>query len=1534
MRSRIGIYCAVISMVLILIGPMMGDAIFGQGDLETNFYRELSTPFQNGFDNSDTSFTESSLSDHYPGAYVNEYKDGGFNPGDNNRNRIEDILEESVENYPEDRLIECYVLLSCDDGRFDISSLEEAGAEILQVLSYIDQIHVRIPSGSITMIANLPDVAEICYIPMLEKCLDTSVPSIALSDVYSMGMTGQGTTIAILDTGIDGNHECFPGGKILAFKDYTTWPPQTTTAYDDDGHGTHCASIAAGNPPAGGASGGRYKGVAYNANLLIARVMGATVMGYVVNAVDWVVANRNVYNVQVMSLSIGTVNEHGLPSHSDSMNSACNDAIGYGIVVCAAAGNDGEEGYAMGSPADAANVVTVGSCNDYGALSSFSTRGPGANGAIKPDVLAPGEYIRAARASGTNMGGAGWDNGVVDPTHYVGAQGTSMSCPHVAGVAAILREANMDTSPGDIRTALRESAPFAGSPNNQRGCGMVNAREALELIGNSPKITSIKVDGTNAIGNIPNINEDVIVTFSTTATDDKPLPASSFVWDFDTGVDSNDDGDKLNDRDLVGQSGPHTYTTKGLKTVVLTVTDSDNFKNVEYCYINVTNVVPTGDILVSGAVDEGVEVEITCTLSDSQSDMASLKWYLDFDGDMDTPYDGANLWSGDGITDNDRMIYGTGSSPSGKHTYLDSGQKEVILFVWDDDLDENAIKKVITVRNQEPTAILKLAASMDPALLFEDEPVIFDGSYSTDTENDIDTLEYRWDFGDFKDSGWQSDPAISHSYAQQGMYVVTLKVRDNDRDDDTTTMDVIVQNKGPIAVIDEYNRDHFEGDIVPLIGNNSLDTPGDIDSLEYYWDLDAMTDMEDDRDSSTWWDDDGIPDNDRQLEGDVEEFPYENHGTYSIALIVVDNDGAYNNVHKEIVIKNSLPGDLELVAVYKGGQYTESFEVEEGVNVDFQGSATDIEGDMGILNFSWNFGEGTPAFGRNVAHPFMISRGEAYIVQLIVMDDDHNDSAVKSLSIYVKNLEPTLELGDDQLLKGNGSLLLEPVVGDSAKDLRDMEYRWCVVDADQEPDYTEPTSTEKTLSYEFEIDGDYEIYLRIEDDNGARTTDHVSVLAKNINPDADYDGDRMPNGYEIRMNFDPRVQNGNEDDDNDGYTNLREYLEGTDPRDDSDYPREEQKGVKGKVWDYAKRVDPFIWAVIVGVVLILITLLIVVKIVRRRRERENLAKVFRMESTVDRVEARIAGKGSGKKRDYDYLGAEMGLRSKEQKTRKHSYEDLYVEKRVSREGSRPDRGRKFDEEDMAYFDDVSDERHGPQEDFSDLPDLAGDDDHLREYALAPDPIDHPRMEEKAPMTEVDEPGEFLLPGEKGDSGTEAEVFWPSLEPVVEKETAQEDGLDDLFSLPELKKMETQKGMMKTVSKPTMRPLMKTVTSKKVSMKPLQKTSNNDEATMDRKVTTMRPVPAEKVPRSDGGIFHDDTAMVDRIIERPFRVEVILPEEQDEAMEETGVELNFKPPSSYRKRSKKPTPDSSPVCRHCAAPVKKGWWMCPKCNKKL
>jgi len=481
-------------------------------------------------------------------------------------------------------------------------------------------------------------------------------------------------------------------------------------------------------------------------------------------------------------------------------------------------------------------------------------------------------------------------------------------------------------------------------------------------------------------------------------------------------------------------------------------------------------------------------------------------------------------------------------------------------MVEDNSGAEVAIEKIITVKNQDPAAALSLGTDVDPEALYEDDPVIFDASGCTDTANDLATLEYMWNFGDNEKSEWQSSPAITHSYAQQDTYTVSLKVRDNDGADDTDSMNVYILNREPVAVINGIEKEYFEGDIITMIGTNSTDTLSDTETLRHYWDLDAGTDMEDDHDPATWWDDDGVPDNDREIAGGVEEFPYINNGTYPISLIVVDNDDAQDIALATIEIKNSLPRELSLIALVDGVEHTETFEVEEGDIIDFRGSATDVEGDIDRLNYTWNFGDGDMAFGTEARHTFLYSQDVPYKVELSVMDDDHDDAAGKALEVYVKNVPPTLELGEDVHLDGNGTLVLTPHVEDSPADVASMRYRWCVLDHGGIPDFTDPETTDGVLEFEFEIDGDYNVHLRIEDDNGESVRDSVKIVARKINPNGDYDNDRMPNGYEIKMGFDPRASDGDLDSDNDGFSNLQEYRANTDPTDNTDYPGRPKRG--------------------------------------------------------------------------------------------------------------------------------------------------------------------------------------------------------------------------------------------------------------------------------------------------------------------------------------------------------------------------------------
>lgn len=226
--------------------------------------------------------------------------------------------------------------------------------------------------------------------------------------------TGKGVTIAILDTGLY-PHPDF-GDRVLTLVSATG---EARFNPDAMGHGTHVASDAAGS---GKLSGGKFKGPAPDANLVGIQVLngeGEGSMSEVVEnltaGINWMVENKEKYNIKVANLSLGLpLMEYqrswfGPSTLYDPIGAAINTAVSSGITVVVAAGNDGNQpGTIDDSPAINENVITVGALDTQNTrersddrVADFSSRGPTPDGRVKPDILAPGVNIMAANSPGS-----------------------------------------------------------------------------------------------------------------------------------------------------------------------------------------------------------------------------------------------------------------------------------------------------------------------------------------------------------------------------------------------------------------------------------------------------------------------------------------------------------------------------------------------------------------------------------------------------------------------------------------------------------------------------------------------------------------------------------------------------------------------------------------------------------------------------------------------------------------------------------------------------------------------------------------------------------------------------------------------------------------------------------------------------------------------------------------------------------------------------------------------------------------------------
>ncbi|OOC05652.1 peptidase S8 and S53 subtilisin kexin sedolisin [Amycolatopsis azurea DSM 43854] len=291
--------------------------------------------------------------------------------------------------------------------------------------------------------------------------LDRSTAQVGAPSAWNSGWTGKGSTVAVVDTGIDEKHPDL-AGKTITSADFSG----EGDAVDRHGHGTHCASIIAGT---GAASGGRYKGVAPDAKLLVAKVFDASGEGdtaQVMAGIDWVVAQ----GAKIVNLSLGAGVTDGADPLSEQLDTLSAKS---GTLFVVAAGNSGPGDRSVTTPGAATSALTVGAVDRDNKLAWFSSRGPRVRDAsVKPEITAPGVGIVAARAADTTMGEPVDDN-------YTAASGTSMATPHVAGAAAILLQQQPGLTGQALKNTLVTTAKDVGLRWYEQGSGLLDVARAV-----------------------------------------------------------------------------------------------------------------------------------------------------------------------------------------------------------------------------------------------------------------------------------------------------------------------------------------------------------------------------------------------------------------------------------------------------------------------------------------------------------------------------------------------------------------------------------------------------------------------------------------------------------------------------------------------------------------------------------------------------------------------------------------------------------------------------------------------------------------------------------------------------------------------------------------------------------------------------------------------------------------------------------------------------------------------------------------------
>jgi len=372
----------------------------------------------------------------------------------------------------------------------------------------------------------------------IKKKTDFSILPTPLRLNANPKFTGRNITIAFIDSGFYPHPDLVkPVRRILAYKHFGEVNAHKSDLEKPDissWHGMQTSVVAAGN---GYLSKGLYRGIASSANVVLLKISGKSLETYsqnIVKAFEWIIKKKDIYKIKVVNISLG-INDVA-PLYQSEINQAAEEAVQAGIVVVAAAGNDGNSNEpGVTAPASAPSIITVGGVNDNNSVYTekvqmyWSSFGETPEGILKPEIIAPGIWVAAPILPTTNLFQLGtlllkldsvsdknlkkeikpflkllelkkealkWENSSIRAhlkallikhkiiaAHYQHVDGTSFSSPIVASIVAQMLEADPALTPSQVKEILINTATrLPWLPMERQGFGVVNAAEAVNVV--------------------------------------------------------------------------------------------------------------------------------------------------------------------------------------------------------------------------------------------------------------------------------------------------------------------------------------------------------------------------------------------------------------------------------------------------------------------------------------------------------------------------------------------------------------------------------------------------------------------------------------------------------------------------------------------------------------------------------------------------------------------------------------------------------------------------------------------------------------------------------------------------------------------------------------------------------------------------------------------------------------------------------------------------------------------------------------------
>jgi len=473
------------------------------------------------------------------------------------------------------------------------------------------------------------------------------------------------------------------------------------------------------------------------------------------------------------------------------------------------------------------------------------------------------------------------------------------------------------------------------------------------------------------------------------------------------------------------------YVVAGLSTRVrfIPVTSSRNTDGIDYATINVT--LPFGWSYVPGSAYNPYSETITLYSVDGKD---RLKWDLDSDV--------FRYSTNQSMAQNYIEFNVTAPYVPGIHNFTVTATTTSLVELW------------TTIENQYIYAVVKTPPNAtftsSPTTPLTGESVTFNATDSYDLDGQI--VNYSWDFGD-ENTG--TGNITTHAYADNGTYTVTLTITDNDGLEETAIDTIIVQNRPPFAQFTETAEIVDTDVVISFNASESYDSDGSV--VSYFWDFG-----------------DGA-----NGTGVIVNHAYIDDGNYTVTLTVTDDDGAIASVNATKNVLNRSP-----IA-----SFTESATTVYTEETIYFNASDSYDLDGYIVNYLWDFGDGTNATGVTVSHAY-VEHGN-YTVKFTVTDDDGAPAIateVKTIlnrapvaSFMIAPREPTA--GETIIFNASDSYDLDGTI---------LTYTWNFRDGNI------TTVTSPTVTHTYETFGNYSVILNVTDNDNFHNSSTLTLTVHNV----------------------------------------------------------------------------------------------------------------------------------------------------------------------------------------------------------------------------------------------------------------------------------------------------------------------------------------------------------------------------------------------------------------------------------------------------